>query len=55
MNACGDGEYSSSAATFFSNSFVMQGLKKMENLFLPGLKELYLHQNKIAKIDGLQG
>lgn len=32
-----------------------QGLKKMEGLCLPGLRELYLHQNKIAKIEGLEG
>lgn len=32
-----------------------QGLKKMEGLCLPGLKELYLHQNKISKIEGLDG
>ena len=32
-----------------------QGLKKMEGLRLPGLKELYLHQNKISKIEGLDG
>lgn len=30
-------------------------LKKMEGLCLPGLRELYLHQNKIAKIEGLDG
>lgn len=32
-----------------------QGLEKMENLCLPGLRELYLHQNKITRIEGLQG
>lgn len=32
-----------------------QGLKKMEGLCLPGLRELYLHQNKITKIEGLHG
>ena len=32
-----------------------QGLKKMEGLRLPGLQELYLHQNKISKIEGLDG
>eukprot|EP00903_Cladosiphon_okamuranus_P008058 g7772.t1 len=32
-----------------------QGVKKMEGLCLPGLKELYLHQNKISKIEGLDG
>lgn len=32
-----------------------QGLNTMEGLCLPGLRELYLHQNKIVKIDGLQG
>ncbi|CAM9430862.1 unnamed protein product [Ectocarpus fasciculatus] len=32
-----------------------QDLKKMEGLCLPGLRELYLHQNKIAKIEGLDG
>ncbi|CAM9422855.1 unnamed protein product [Pylaiella littoralis] len=32
-----------------------QGLKRMEGLCLPGLRELYLHQNRISKIEGLQG
>ncbi|CAM9712539.1 unnamed protein product, partial [Choristocarpus tenellus] len=27
----------------------------MENLCLPSLRELYLHQNSITKIEGLQG
>ncbi|CAM9725922.1 unnamed protein product, partial [Discosporangium mesarthrocarpum] len=32
-----------------------QGLRKMENLCLPVLRELYLHQNHISKIEGLEG
>lgn len=32
-----------------------QSLTKIENLDLPHLKELFLHQNAITKIEGLEG
>jgi hypothetical protein len=34
---------------------VAQGLKAIEGLDLPNLKELFLHQNAIRKIENLEG
>lgn len=41
------------AASSCFNSY-QQDIKKIENLLLPNLKELFLHRNQISQIEGLE-
>jgi hypothetical protein len=41
--------------TLVSLTLCDQNITHMENLYLPNLRELFMHRNKIVEIDGLEG